>query len=90
MKNPLLPEPRPLAIWIKDLSRIICRWKVSIFRESILPIQLLIVIVLSALEPSSISSALKVLPCKVVIVLSVDVVVVILRLAFLPEKAVQS
>ncbi|EDU42712.1 hypothetical protein PTRG_04989 [Pyrenophora tritici-repentis Pt-1C-BFP] len=29
MKNPLLPEPSPLAIWIKDLSRIICRWKYS-------------------------------------------------------------
>ncbi|PVH91091.1 hypothetical protein DM02DRAFT_546475 [Periconia macrospinosa] len=48
LENPFLPEPCPLSIWIEYLSCIVRWWKISVFRESILPIQLLVAVILLA------------------------------------------
>ncbi|EWZ78631.1 hypothetical protein FOWG_17137 [Fusarium oxysporum f. sp. lycopersici MN25] len=49
LEYPFLPEPCPFSIWVQYLSCIVRWWKVSIFRESILPVQLLVAVILLAL-----------------------------------------
>jgi hypothetical protein len=60
----------------------------QIFGKSILPIQLVVVVVLRAFRPGGICATLKILTCEIV-VLGVDVMVVVLRLVCLSKKAVQ-
>ncbi|KAH6645579.1 hypothetical protein BKA67DRAFT_669863, partial [Truncatella angustata] len=88
-EDPFLLEPCPLSIWVKYLGCIV-RWrKVRIFGESILPIQLLVVVVLLTLRPCSICAPLKVLPYKVIIVFGIDCIIMLFCFIYFSEKAVQ-
>ena len=54
-----------------------------------MPIQLIVIVILGVFRPGGIYVALKVRLYEIVVVLSVDIIVIILRLVYLSEEAVQ-